>query len=425
MFGLPKGSGRSSGGSALSSLANEQLRRFLIVYHGLSCPKPFKGLQGIKEFVKRVGCLQYDPLNVVGRNIDLILQSRIEGYETWMLEKLMYQDRELIDGWDKMMAIYSREDWPYFKRIRERSKAGIESMLESRSSLKVRDYVDEIREYISKNGPCLANKINLGKAERGRWGHGRISGAAMDYMFNMGTLGVRERKNVQRVYDLIENLLPEELLKAEDPFHSDRDFYKWYVKRRIGSIGIYWDRSGEGWLGYFLMDKKLRLELLNELCQEGELIRIQIDSFKENFYIRKEDYPILLTSLEKEIQNKVSFLAPLDNLLWDRKLLKSIFDFQYTWEVYVPATKRKYGYYVLPVLYGDEIVARFEPENHKGSGPLIIKNWWWEEGFTVTEEVKKEEIASLESFCRYLNASGVSEDSYDRIFSPSNENNET
>ncbi len=398
------------------NLSKEQLRGFLVAYQGLSYPKTFNGLEGIKEFVKRVGCLQYDPLNVVGRNIDLVLQSRIEGYELWMLEKLMYQDRELIDGWDKMMAIYSREDWPYFKRVRDKSKAGIESMLEYRSSLRVTDYVDEVRDYISQNGPCLANKINLGKAERGRWGHGRIAGAVMDYMFNIGILGIRERKNVQRVYDLIENLLPEEILKARDPFENDRDFYKWYVKRRIGSIGIYWDRSGEGWLGYFISNKQLRLELLNELCQEGELIRIQIDSIKEDFYIRKDDLPILLKPLDTEIEKKISFLAPLDNLLWDRKLLKTIFNFQYTWEVYVPAAKRKYGYYVLPVLYGDSIVARFEPENHKGSGPLVIKNWWWEEGFIITDEVKKEVTASLESFCSYLNASGVSEGSYDRIF---------
>ncbi|MGM9973906.1 MAG: winged helix-turn-helix domain-containing protein [Clostridiaceae bacterium] len=398
------------------NLSKEQLRGFLVAYQGLSYPKTFNGLEGIKEFVKRVGCLQYDPLNVVGRNIDLVLQSRIEGYEPWMLEKLMYQDRELIDGWDKMMAIYSAEDWPYFKRVRDKSKAGIESMLEYRSSLRVTDYVDEVRDYISQNGPCLANKINLGKAERGRWGHGRIAGAVMDYMFNIGILGIRERKNVQRVYDLIENLLPEEILKARDPFESDRDFYKWYVKRRIGSIGIYWDRSGEGWLGYFISNKQLRLEILNELCQEGELLRVQVDSIKENFYIRKEDYPLLLTTLEKEVEKKISFLAPLDNLLWDRKLLKIIFNFKYTWEVYVPAAKRKYGYYVLPVLYGDNLVARFEPENHKGSGTLVIKNWWWEEDFIITEEVKKEVIASLESFCSYLNASGVSEGSHDRIF---------
>ncbi|WP_426351176.1 winged helix-turn-helix domain-containing protein [Alloiococcus sp. CFN-8] len=398
-------------------LSKEQLRSFLVTYQGLNYPKPFKGLEGIKEFVKRVGCLQYDPLNVVGRNIDLILQSRIEGYQPWMLEKLLYQDRDLIDGWDKMMAIYSTEDWPYFQRIRDIRKTGIEELIEYRSSISVIDYVDKIIEYITENGPSLSNKINLGKAERGTWGHGRIAGAVMDYMFNVGSLGIRDRKNVQRVYDIIENLIPEELLKAEDPFESDRDFYKWYVKRRIGSIGIYWDRSGEGWLGYFISNKQLRLEILNELCQEGELLRVQVDFIKENFYIRKEDYPLLLTSLEKEVEKKISFLAPLDNILWDRKLLKTIFNFHYTWEVYVPAAKRKYGYYVLPLLYGDSIVARFEPENHKGNGPLIIKNWWWEEGFTITEEVKKEVIASLESFCTYLNASGVSEGSYDRIFS--------
>lgn len=82
-------------------LLKEQLRKFLVTYQGLQYPKPFKDYTGIREFVRRVGCVQYDPLNVVGRNIDLILQSRIENYETAMLEKLMYEDRALIDGWDK------------------------------------------------------------------------------------------------------------------------------------------------------------------------------------------------------------------------------------------------------------------------------------------------------------------------------------
>jgi uncharacterized protein len=99
-------------------ISKEQLRKFLVIYQGLHYPRTFNGNLGIKEFVKRVGCLQYDPLNVVGRNIDLILQSRIENYEPNMLEKLMYEDRELIDGWDKMMSIYCIEDWAYFERIR-------------------------------------------------------------------------------------------------------------------------------------------------------------------------------------------------------------------------------------------------------------------------------------------------------------------
>ena len=133
------------------NLSKEQLRKFLVIYQGLHCEKAFKGYTGIKDFVKRVGCVQYDPLNVVGRNIDLILQSRIENYETDMLKKLMYEDRELIDGWDKMMSIYCTEDWPYFERIRISRKSEIEGILERRNSSEAIAYVDRIKKYISEN----------------------------------------------------------------------------------------------------------------------------------------------------------------------------------------------------------------------------------------------------------------------------------
>lgn len=397
------------------NLSKEQLRKFLIIYQGLYSPKTFEGYTGITDFVKRIGCVQYDPLNVVGRNIDLILQSRIENYRTDMLDKLLYEDRVLIDGWDKMMSVYSTEDWPYFERIRNRKKLEIERILERRNSSEAITYVDVIKKYISENGACLPSKIDLGGAKNGKWGHGKLSSAAMDYMFNMGIIGVKEKKNVQKVYDIIENLLPKEVLQIEDPFDSDRSFYKWYIKRRIGSIGIYWDRNGGGWLGHFVSEKSLRMEILKELCYEGELLRVDVDGINENFYIKTEDVH-MLAALEQDFAKKATFLAPLDNLLWDRKLIKDVFDFEYSWEVYVPVSKRKYGYYVIPVLYGDRLVARFEPELHRGDGPLVIKNWWWEDKYDVTDEAISAVIDCFTRFCSFLNSSGLSDDSYEKIF---------
>lgn len=397
------------------NLSKDKLRKFLIVYQGLGYPGVFQGYDGIRDFVKRVGCMQYDPLNVVGRNIDLMLQSRIDNYKTHMLDTLMYEDRILIDGWDKMMSVYCTEDWPYFKRLRMRKKLEIEKVLAGRNSGEAIMYVDTIRNYLKKNGASLPSGIDLGQVQNGgRWGHGKLSSAAMDYMFNIGIIGVKEKKNVQKVYDLIENILPKEVLNKEDPFDSDKSFYKWYFKRRIGSIGVYWDRNGGGWLGHFVSDKKLRKEILQELCEEGQLLRIDVDGINENFYIRAEDLK-MLPAAENDLEKKVNFLAPLDNLLWDRKLVKDIFDFEYSWEVYIPAQKRKYGYYVLPVLYGDRLVARFEPEAHRGNAVLKIKNWWWEDGVEVTEDVVDNVLDCFERFCRFLDASGLSNESQEKI----------
>lgn len=396
------------------NISKEELRRFLVVYQGLYTNNTFIGEEGIKKFIERVGCIQYDPLNIVGRNADLVIQSRIEDYDPVMLEDLLYNKRELIDGWDKMMAIYSVKDWPYFKRVRDERKKEVENVLKNRNSLDAINYVEPVKEFIQKNGSTIPSEIDLGSVEKGRWGHGKLSSATMDYMWNSGELGVKEKKNTQKKYDLIERLLPSEILYESEPFQNDEEFYKWYVKRRIGSIGAYWDRSGEGWLGNYISNKTLRQRVLNGLVDEGELVLIKVENLKETFYLRKEDISILNDSTSINGSN-VKFLAPLDNLIWDRKLTRDIFDFDYTWEVYKPIDKRKYGYYVLPVLYGDRIVARFEPELHRGNKPLVIKNWWWEDNFEVTNDCIDSVKEALDKFCKYLKADGISRDSFNKI----------
>jgi uncharacterized protein len=396
------------------NISKEELRRFLVVYQGLYTNNTFIGEEGIKKFIERVGCIQYDPLNIVGRNADLVIQSRIEDYDPVMLEDLLYNKRELIDGWDKMMSIYSAKDWPYFKRVRDERKKEVENVLKNRNSLDAINYVEPVKEFIQKNGSTIPSEIDLGSVEKGRWGHGKLSSATMDYMWNSGELGVKEKKNTQKKYDLIERLLPSEILYESEPFQNDEEFYKWYVKRRIGSIGAYWDRSGEGWLGNYISNKTLRQRVLNGLVDEGELVLIKVENLKETFYLRKEDISILNYSTSINGSN-VKFLAPLDNLIWDRKLTRDIFDFDYTWEVYKPIDKRKYGYYVLPVLYGDRIVARFEPELHRGNKPLVIKSWWWEDNFEVTNDCIDSVKEALDKLCKYLKADGISKDSFNKI----------
>jgi uncharacterized protein YcaQ len=250
-------------------------------------------------------------------------------------------------------------------------------------------------------GPLLASQIKLGEAGKGKWGHRNLSGAAMDYMFNIGELGIYAKRGTQKVYDLIENLLPNDLLNCSDPFISDRDFCKWYLLRRIGSIGLLWDRNGGGWLGHFLSDKELRKNILSELADLGHLAEIRIEGIDETFYMRQEDQE-LLGSCKADDKPVVHILAPLDNLIWDRDMTEKIFGFKYSWEVYLPASKRKYGYYVLPVLYGSQFIGRFEPEIQRGNDSLKIKSWWWEQGVKVNNQMKRDILKGFERFAGFL-----------------------
>jgi uncharacterized protein YcaQ len=133
-----------------------------------------------------------------------------------------------------------------------------------------------------------------------------------------------------------------------------------------------------------------------------------VEKIKHLLYIRKEEASLLHEVLEKSnVEQQASFIAPLDNLLWDRKLIKEIFGFEYIWEVYKPISERRYGYYVLPVLYGDRFVARFEPRFNKKTGKLEIINWWWEPDVFVSEEMKRGLIRCFGQFLNYLGATGI------------------
>ena len=383
-------------------ISNIAARNFLINYQNLNGNGNLKGRNGVAQYMKKVRCIQYDPLNVVGRNADLVLQSRVKNYKPELLFDLLYKERSVYDAADKMISIIPLEDYPAMERIRQKTVEQLKDILTWRKSLAALELLDEITDYIRANGPLPATKINIGEnVDSGKWGHKKLSSAALDYLYHSGVLGISSKLKTHKVYDLSERLFPSTLLNAPDPFANDHDFAKWYLKRRIGAVGLVWNKNGGSWFGFYVSDSKLRTQLLGELVAGGELLEVQIEGSKETFYIRKEDEPLL----GKPVKNNVAqFIAPLDNLIWDRGMIQELFDFEYSWEVYTPAAKRKFGYYVLPVLYKNQFVARFEPEPCRGNTPLQIKNWWWEPKVQITDEMT---IAIKEAFDRFCNYLGV------------------
>jgi len=393
--------------------SKEDICSYLIHYHSLNNFNNLSGESGVKKIFKRIGSIQYDPLNVVGRNPNLVLQSRIKGYSASILDKLLYKDRYLVDAWDKEMSIYCTEDWKYFNRIRECKDNSYKNILARRGQTEVLLYIKKIIKEFKNRGHLGASDIDLGKCKSNRWGHRNISGAALDYLFSIGKLGVYEKKNVIRIYDLIENLLPEKIINAKEPFNNDMEFYEWYILRRIGSIGIHWLRNGLGWNGYFINDKKLRIEIFKILEKKGLIIKINVPEINEYFYIRQQDMKFF--HKKPNYDNCIRFLAPLDNMLWDRLMVSKLFNFQYSWEVYLPIEKRKYGYYVLPVLYQNKIIARMEPQKYEIGKPLSIKNWWWEPETLINNKLKSAIKNGFNIFSEYLGADGVDKKSLEKI----------
>ena len=388
-------------------VSKEDACSFLVIYQHLTDNQSLSSANGILEYIKKVGCIQYDPLNILARNPDLVLQSRVIDYRHEILNKLLYEDRLLVDGWDKMMSIYSLEDWSYFHFIREQKGIEAVSILKHRNSEEALQYTGEVMAYLAKNGPTEPRQIKLGSAGTGRWGHRNLSSAALDYLYHIGKVGVVTKKNVNKVYDLVENLIPGNILNQPNPFKTEYDFMKWYVFRRLGSVGMLWNKNGGGWLATLMPDSKLRQQILNEYITDELIQCIEVEGLTEKFYIRTKDMPVF-GLLSSTTPKSIRFIAPLDNILWERSMLSKVFGFDYTWEVYIPESKRKYGYYVIPVLYGNRFIARFEPV--KSESHIQIKNWWWEEDVIVSDEIIYLIMQELERLATcFLKKGGVHE----------------
>ncbi|WP_199617236.1 winged helix-turn-helix domain-containing protein [Paenibacillus alkalitolerans] len=388
------------------NLTNRQARRFLLAHHGLGAQPEFTGKAGALSYIRRVGCIQYDPLNIVGRNPELVLQSRIPDFKPPLLQALLYEDRSLIDGMDKVMSIYPVDDWPYFSRYHDEARRYYGSQEAVAGAL------SEVRQAILSRGPLSSDDLDLDQTVDWAWAPTRLARAALESMYFWGELVVHHKKNNQKYYDFADRHLPESVLSADDPNITDEQYWDWRVFRRIGGVGVLWEKSGDAWVGIRKLKAKERRETFGRLYSDGRLIRLQVEGIPTPLYARTEDWERSAAAIDDPIESpRASILAPLDNLLWDRRLIAAIFGFEYIWEVYKPLQQRTYGYYVLPILYGDSFVARFEPGRDKRTGNLVIKNWWWESGIEPTADMMAELKRCFRRFMDFLGADTMEIDS--------------
>lgn len=367
-------------------------------YHNLDGAEELSEQDGVRKIMRRIHSIQYDPLNVVSRNADLVLQARVKDYKEQYLYDLLYKEHELVDGYDKEMCIYNSEDFSRFGFVQNEFCKRVVLTLEYRNQTGALDILDEVKDFVSQHGITGTKDISIGETGKSSWGHRKLSSAALDYLFNSGELCVADKRGIQKYFDLTERVLKSEFLQSDSNMTMD-DFLEWYTERRIQSVGFIWNKPGGAWQGYFLSEKDIRFSALQGLFEKNKIEEIQIEGIKESFYISSD--------LKKHMDSKpsgsyVRFIAPLDNIMWDRQMLESLFDFAYRWEVYTPAAKRKFGYYVLPVMYNGRFIARFEPEPINKAGAFIIKNWWWEPQVKPNNDMKEAIIKEMTNFASFL-----------------------
>ena len=363
-------------------------RRFLVLRHLLAPPRSLPARrESVLAVIDRLGSLQFDPLEVAGRNHDLVLLARIAGYRREWLDHWLYSDRRLYETYNKSLSIVPVAELPLYRYIWDRMRRRHEaSAFDDHAPL-----VEELLGRIRDQGTLLSRDVKARESIDWYWRPTNQVRAILEALAEVGTLGIARREGNHRVYDLAERLFPAEVLAERRPANEQQAHRLLARYRAHGLLGA--SGNQELWVGGtgYAAD---RAAVRDELVAAGRLVRVTVEGLRGERFVVAEDLDDL-DRAQREIRDGtspggvdpgVTFLAPLDPLCWDRDLLRRLFAFDYVWEVYVPAAKRRWGYYVLPILYGDRLVGRIEPRLDRRAGSLRLAGLWWEAGFDPLDE---------------------------------------
>jgi uncharacterized protein len=359
-------------------VAAEAARRFLVTRHFLA---PARSLEGgpdaVLEVFRRFGSIQFDPLAVAGRNHDLVLHARVAEYDPAWCDDL-YERRQIFEAFNKGLALVPTEEFPWFRASPIASAPGI--LAEHAEA------AEKVLERIRTEGPLSVHDFERpsGEVHVYDWGTSSVVRAVLEAYAATGVLGLARRDGNRRSYDLLEGLLPADVLTKEVPLHEQLRHKMHSRYRAHGLLGVAAAGDVFAGLGPAKPDPERpehpgRTALREELVESGELVRVTVEGLRAPRFVLRDEVELLAAPPEPPAS--VAFLPPMDPLMWDRSLLQPLFDFDWVWEVFTPEPKRRWGYYVLPILFRDRFVGRIEPRIDRAEARVRVLGLWWEEWF--------------------------------------------
>ena len=381
----------------------EAARRFLVARHFLAPARALAGGPGaVLQVFRRLGSIQFDPIAVAGRSHDLVLHARVAGYEPAWCD-LLYERREIFEAYNKGLSFVPASELPWFRATTSRNARRI--LAENA------DVARRVLERVREQGPLSALDF---ERERGRatdW-FGLPTNAVravLEAYALTGELGLARREGNRRYYDLLERLLPADVLARELPLEEALPHRLLSRYRAHGLLGAGGGADIFNGLGPARPDPRWpghpgRHRLHEELVERGELVPVEVEGVRGTRFVVREDVELL--AAPPEPPPSVAFLAPFDALVWDRRLLGNLFGFDYVWELFLPPAKRRWGWYVLPIVFRDRLVGRIEPRIESAEGRVRVLDLWWEDGF-VPRRAEGFVEAMREALRAYLRFAGA------------------
>ena len=378
-------------------------RRFILGKQGLWPGRRWRGLKGTEKAMRAIDYLQLDPLQIIARSHDITLHSRVLDYTPGMWETVTYKQRKFFD-WGGWLAVRPMDELPHWRVVMHRERDAMR--------LEHADAVAEMREILKERGTVSNRDFQMATRTRTQSYRGRKDSAlALYYLWRIGDVMTHHRERFERVYALTETVAPENLNYESSEEEADRFLFK----KEVSFAGLArLKRVADSYFRGVPFEKSR--QIVEAMLADGEFIEVKVEGWKEAHYALASDARILRdlsagripkawTPLETTTTDEVLFLAPLDPVS-ARGRAKVLFDFDYIWEVYKPESKRKFGYYTLPVLWGDRLVARFDSKLDRTTNTFIILGFWLEDKALGKDEAFAEALAR--GFARFVTFLGAS-----------------
>jgi uncharacterized protein len=359
-------------------IAAEAARRFLVARHRLA---PARSLEGgpdaVLEVFRKLGSVQFDPLAVAGRSHDLVLHARVADYDPGWCD-LLYERREIFEAYNKGLSLVPVSEFAWFRGVLSGNAARV---LAANPGV-----AERALERIRADGPLSALDFERERGTTTDW-FGMPTNtvrAVLEAYAVTGVLGLARRDGNRRYYDLLERLLPQEVLACKVALKEQLRHKLLSRYRAHGLLGATGGGDTFGGLGVAKPDPQRpdhpgRNIMREELVELGELLPVEVEDVRGKRFVIREDVELLKTPPEPP--PSVAFLPPFDPLVWDRGLLGSLFDFEYVWELFLPPARRRWGWYVLPIVFRDRFVGRIEPRIDRAEARVQVLDVWWEDGF--------------------------------------------
>ncbi len=321
--------------------------------------------KNISDVLNHYSCLQVDPLSVVAKNQELVLFNRVEQFKPDDLNDYIYTKRQGFEYWLQLYSIVPLESFPYLT-----ARMRIKNSWQEDYYNKHRREIDITLEFISKNGPTSSKDLSHIPKVKGifSWTGKDTRTGLLAYLWDTGQIMISYRKKNQKFYDLTENTIPVEIINKKITTRKSIEFILRQSFKYLGIVRIPYSNR----CGYAIRTELLKV--FKKMLIQKQILNLTIDGKKSRYYILRDQIEDIKKLGLQNLHKELNILPPLDPLVIDRKILCDIFNFNYTWEAYVPAINRKFGHYGMPVLFQGNFIGQILLEKDKINKRFKIKN---------------------------------------------------